>query len=74
MLPTPTTKAPLPKKTDAFQTRIGELLVRYPDITAQRVFEILGAEGFGGGYTAVKKHMPTLHAPRKPAPSLVAPS
>lgn len=73
-LPMPTAKAPRPKKTDAFRNRIGELLVRYPDITAQRVFEILGAEGFGGGYTAVKKQVRTLRAPRKPAPSRVAPS
>jgi len=73
-LPKPTSKAPRPKKTDAFRNRIAELFVRYPDITAQRVFEILGAEGFDGGYTAVKKHVRTLRAPRKPAPSLTAPS
>jgi transposase len=70
----PTPKAPRPKKTDAFRNRIGELFVRYPDITGQRVFEILRAEGFDGGYTAVKKHVRTLRAPRKPAPSLTAPS
>ncbi|HZJ66750.1 MAG TPA: IS21 family transposase [Kofleriaceae bacterium] len=73
-LPTPTRTAPRPKKTDAFRNRVAELFVRYPDITAQRVFEILRAEGFDGGYTAVKKHVRTLRAPRKPAPSLTAPS
>lgn len=73
-LPQPTSKAPRPKKTDAFRNRIAELFVRYPDITAQRVFEILRAEGFKGGYTAVKKHVRTLRAPRKPAPSLTAPA
>jgi transposase len=73
-LPRPTTKAPRPRKTEAFRNRIAELFVRYPDITAQRVFEILRAEGFGGGYTAVKKHVRTLRAPRKPEPSLTAPS
>lgn len=73
-LPKPTPKAPRPKKTDAFRNRIAELFVRYPDITAQRVFEILRAEGFDGGYTAIKKHVRTLRAPRKPAPSLTAPS
>lgn len=73
-LPTPTPKAPRPKKTDAFRNRLAELFVRYPDITAQRVFEILRAEGFDGGYTAIKKHVRTVRAPRKPAPSLTAPS
>lgn len=73
-LPAPTPKAPRPKKTDSFRNRIAELFVRYPDITAQRVFEILRADGFDGGYTAVKKHVRTLRAPRKPAPSLTAPS
>ncbi|HEV7461178.1 MAG TPA: IS21 family transposase [Solirubrobacteraceae bacterium] len=73
-LPEPTLKAPRPRKTDVFRNRIAELFVRYPDITARRVFEILCAEGFDGGYTAVKKCVRTLRAPRKPAPSLVAPS
>ena len=73
VLPAPTATAPRPKKTDAFHARIAELFVRYPDITARRVFEILRDEGFDGGYTAVKKHVRTVRAPRKPAPSLVAP-
>jgi transposase len=73
-LPKPPSRAPRPKKTDAFRGRIAELFVRYPDITAQRVFEILTDEGFDGGYTAVKKHVRTLRAPRKPAPSLETPS
>lgn len=73
VLPAPAAKAPRPKKTDAFHARIAELFVRYPDITARRVFEILRDEGFDGGYTAVKKHVRTVRAPRRPAPSLVAP-
>jgi len=73
-LPKPTAKAPRPKKTDAFRNRLAELFVRYPDITAQRVFEILRAEGFDGGYTAIKKHVRTVRAPRKPAPSLTTPT
>lgn len=73
-VPEPPTRAPRPKKTDAFRVRIAELFVRYPDITARRVFEILTAEGFDGGYTAVKKHVRTVRAPRKPAPSLTTPS
>jgi transposase len=66
--------APRPKKIDAFQGRIDELFGRYPDITAQRVFEILKGEGFDGGYTAVKKYMRTARPGSKPAPSLTAPS
>ena len=73
-LPPPKRRAPRPKKTDTFRERISELLVRYADITAQRVFEILTAEGFTGGYTAVKKHVRTLRVPAKPAPSLTAPA
>jgi len=73
VLPAPAAKAPRPKKTDAFQGRIAELVVRYPDITSRRVFEILRDEGFDGGYTAVKKHVRTVRAARKPTPSLVAP-
>jgi transposase len=72
-LPAQTAAAPRPKKTDAFRGQIAELFVRYPDITARRVFEILRDEGFDGGYTAVKKHVRTVRAPRKSAPSLVAP-
>lgn len=73
-VPAPPIRAPRPKKTDAFRDRIAELFVRYPDITAQRVFEILTEEGFDGGYTAVKQHVRTVHAPKKPAPSLETPS
>jgi hypothetical protein len=43
-LPAPTATAPRPRKTDAFRGRIAELFVRYPDITARRVFEILRDE------------------------------
>ena len=72
-VPRPPSRAPRPKKIDAFRDRIAELFVRYPDITAQRVFEILTEDGFDGGYTAIKKHVRTLRAPKKPAPSLTAP-
>jgi transposase len=69
----PPPRAPRPKKIDAFAARVGELLGRYADITAQRVFEILRTEGFSGGYTAVKKHMAQARPPKKPEPSLAAP-
>ena len=67
-------QAPRPRKIDAFQGRVRELFGRYPDITAQRVFEILKGEGFDGGYTAVKGYVRTERPGNKPAPSLTAPS
>ena len=51
----PPARAPRASKLDAFRDRTKELLERFPDITAQRVFEELRGVGFGGGYTAVKK-------------------
>jgi transposase len=66
-------RAPRASKLDAFSPRIAELLARYPDITAQRVFETLSEEGFVGGYTAVKQCVRTLRPPPRPAPSLTTP-
>jgi len=65
--------APRAAKIDAYRARIKELLARYPDITAQRVFETLRDEGFTGGYTGVKKHLRRVRPPPKPTPSLEAP-
>ena len=50
-LPPRPERAPRAAKIDAHRPRIEGLLARYPDITAQRVFEILKDEGFTGGYT-----------------------
>ena len=66
-------RAPRSRKIDAYQGRVSELLARYPDITAQRVLEILKDEGFQGGYTAVKKQMRRVRPAAKPTPSLEAP-
>jgi transposase len=74
VLAPPPPRAPRPKKIDAFAPRVAELVARYADITAQRVFEILRTEGFGGGYTAVKKLMAVVRPPDKPAPSLATPT
>ncbi|MBI5546015.1 MAG: IS21 family transposase [Deltaproteobacteria bacterium] len=63
-LPRKPRRAPRPSKLDDFQAKIGELLERHPDITAQRVFEDLRAAGYGGGYTAVKEHVRVV----RPAP------
>ena len=70
----PPTRAPRPSKLDAFKPRFGELLARFPNITAQRVFEILKDEGFTGGYSAVKREMRVARPPARPTPSLVTPT
>jgi transposase len=70
--PTPS-RAPRPKRIDAFHARVAELFARYPHITAQRVFEILTDEGFEGGYTAVKKYVRQVRPTKRPAPSLTTP-
>ena len=71
--PTPT-RAPRARKIDGFLPRVAELIARFKDITSQRVFEILRAEGFRGGYTAVKKYMRKVRPPPKPTPSRTTPT
>ena len=65
-------RAPRPTKLDDHQARITELLTRYPDITAQRVFEELSVAGYDGGYTAIKERVRRLR-PKRPEPSLPTP-
>jgi len=72
-LATPPARVPRAAKIDTHRARVGELLDRYPDITAQRVFEILKDEGFTGGYTGVKNYMRHARPPPPPTPSLEAP-
>jgi transposase len=72
-IPPPPTRAPRPKKIDTWRPRAAALLVRYPDITAQRLFEILREEGYTGGYTGIKKHLRALRPPPTPTPSLTTP-
>ena len=67
-------RAPRAKLIDAYAARTAALLDKYPDITAQRMFEILRDEGFEGGYTAVKKHLRAVRSKSKPAPSLATPT
>jgi transposase len=66
-------RAPRAAKIDRWKPRVAELFVRFPDITAQRVFEILCEEGFDGGYTGVKKYVRTVRPPKRPTPSKVTP-
>jgi len=59
-----------PSKLDPFRPQIDELFRLYPDITAQRVFEILRDTGFDGGYTVVKSLVRRLRPKKKTKPSL----
>lgn len=64
---------PRPGKLDVHIDTIRELLRRYPDITAQRVFEELRTKGYVGGYSSVSERLRAM----RPAPvhiSLPTPS
>jgi transposase len=66
-------RAPRPTKLDPCKPKVTELMGRFPDITAQRVYEILVDEGFGGSYAGVKRYVRTLRPPPRPTPSLPTP-
>ena len=70
---TPPSRVPRASKVDGYEVRVTELLTRYPDITAQRVFETLREEGFRGGYTAIKKCVRRRRPPPRPEPSRATP-
>jgi transposase len=66
-------RAPRPTKVDLYKARITELTGRYPDITAQRVYEILRDEGSDASYSGVKRYVRRLRPPPRPTPSLRTP-
>ncbi len=66
-------RPPLPQKIDEFKGKVGDLIARYPEITAQRIFEELKDAGFAGGYTAVKVHVRKVRPKNGPEPSLPTP-
>jgi len=72
-LPPAPARAPRAKKIDAFAAQVRELMGRFPDITAQRVFEELGAAGFAGGYTGVKAYVRAARPRPTVTPSLATP-
>lgn len=72
-LPTPRARQARPSKLDPFRADIAGLFKIYPDITAQRVFEILREKGFDGGYAAVKLLVRRLRPKPAPKPSLETP-
>ena len=49
-----------PSLLDAYEPIVRELLSRYPDMTARRVYEELRARGFSGKYTIVREHVGRL--------------
>ena len=73
-LPSRPRRAPRSSKLDSFKAMVAEWMTRFPDITAQRIFEMLRAQGFTGSHTAVKNYVRSVRPPAKPAPSLVTPT
>ncbi len=69
----PPERAPRARKVDAFAPKVAELLVRFPDITAQRIFEELRDAGFTGGYTGVKDYVRIVRPRPTVTPSLPTP-
>lgn len=69
----PQPRLPRASQLDPFKPRVSQLFNEYPDITAQRVFEILTEEGFRGGYTSVKKYVRKVRPKPPPKPSLETP-
>jgi len=66
-------RAPRQTKLDEHRAKVGELLERYPQITAQRVFEELVQAGYEGGYGPVKRYVRRIRPPERPRPSLETP-
>lgn len=66
-------RAPRPTKLDPYKARVRELTGRYPDITAQRVYEVLRDEGAEASYSGVKRYVRMMRPPPKPTPSLATP-
>ena len=57
-----------PSLLDPFEPVLGELLARYPDLNATRLFEELRQRGFTGGYTVVRQRLGELRPRAAPAP------
>jgi transposase len=57
-----------PRKVDAYAGSVQELLGRYPEITAQRVFEELCRQGYTGSYTRVRVYLQEVRPRTPPRP------
>jgi transposase len=74
VLPAPTTRAARPPGTaDKYMDQIAALLAKYPDITAQRIFEEVRDAGYPGSHTPIKVRVRKLRPPRPRRPSLETP-
>jgi transposase len=63
----PTARGHRGSKLDAFQSIVGQLLKRYPHMTATRIFEELKKQGYTGGYTILRERIKQLRSrPNKP--------
>jgi transposase len=56
----PPTAKRRPSQLDAYEPVLRELLARYPDMTAMRLFEELRGRGFAGKYTIVRQRVELL--------------
>ncbi len=66
-------RVPRAQKLDDFRGKVTDLLTRFPDITAQRIFEELRVAGYDGGYTQIKVHVGRVRPLPPPKPSLSTP-
>lgn len=66
-------RAPRETKVTPFAAKVEALLEKYPEITAQRVFEELIDAGYTGKYTAVKAYVRTVRPRPVVEPSLPTP-
>jgi transposase len=69
----PRSASPRPSKLDPFRQHVDALFRQYPDITAQRVYEILREKGFDGGDRIVRNLVRRIRPKTTPKPSLETP-
>ena len=66
----PSTRKQRPQALNAYAMVLGELLTRYPDLTAVRLLEELRQRGFTGSYTTLRRGLQELRPKSGPKPVL----